>query len=81
MQIYPDTVVRNVFGMETLSTVLHSYIYTGLNFSVLYFRQKVYRLETLVQSTFSHDFGKLLVIFLVVMSVLTVFGLTDFAYK
>ena len=51
--------------METLSTVLHSYIDTDLNFSVLYFRQKVYRLETLVKSTFSHDFGKLLLIFLV----------------
>lgn len=31
---------------------------TDLNSSLLYFRQNVYRLETLVQSG-SHDFGKL----------------------
>lgn len=44
--------------IETLCTMVYSEPAADLNFSFLCFRQKFYRLETLVQSS-SHDFGKL----------------------
>lgn len=47
-----------LFVIETLCTMVYSEPAADLNFSLLYFRQKFYSLETLVQSS-SHDFGKL----------------------
>lgn len=46
---------------ENVHYGIHAHI-SGFVCSFLYFRQKVYRLETLVQSS-SHDFGKLVYIY------------------